>query len=113
MARTMLAAFNSFVTTLSNAAALCTRHRRRAMGVKTFDRLQAPGLPLLPLGLGPGNGLPVGCQDQPGAGVGDFDPVARRLPDIKKKGLLDRMLVRTGFDMHTVLQKDIGRLQNV
>ena len=56
-------------------------HRRRAMGMKRLDRLQPPRLPLLALFLGPDDRLPVGCKDQAGAGVGDFDAVAAGLVD--------------------------------
>src|SRR4029450_635379 len=44
--------------------------------------------------LGPDDRLPVGRQDQAGAGVGDFDAVAAGLADIEEEGLLERMLVR-------------------
>jgi hypothetical protein len=64
-----------------------------------FDGLQAPGLALLAVGLGPDNRLPVGLQDQARTGIGQFDAVAGRLPDIEEEGALDRMLVRSGLDM--------------
>src|SRR5260370_34664722 len=64
--------------------------RRRAVGVEGLDRLQAPGLALLALLLGPDDRLPVGCEDQARAGVGDLGAVAAGLVDIKGEGMLDR-----------------------
>src|SRR6185369_3519689 len=72
-----------------------------------------PRLALLPLFLGPDDRLPVGRQDQAGAGVGDLDTVAAGLVDIKEERLLDRVLVRAGLDMDAVFQKDIGGAQNL
>src|ERR1700753_1789118 len=66
------------------------RTRRRPVGVKRLDRLQAPGLALLALLLGPDDRLPVGRQDQPRAGVGDLDAVAAGLVDIEEESLVDR-----------------------
>src|SRR6185312_8009564 len=83
-------------------------HRRRTVRMEGLDGLQAPGLPLSALGLGPGHGRPVGPQHQPRAGIGDFDAVARRLIDIEEEGLLDRMLVRPGLDEDAVLEEDVG-----
>ena len=88
-------------------------HRRGAVGVEGLDRLQPPGLALLAVGLGPDHRLPVGREDQPGAGIGQFDPVARRLPDIEEERALDRVLVRAGLDMDAVLQEDVGGAQDV
>ena len=88
-------------------------HRRRAVGVERLDGLQAPGLALLALVLGPADRLPVGREDQPRAGIGDLDAVAARLVDIKKEGLLDRVLVRPGLDEDAVLQEDVGGAQNL
>src|SRR3954468_23182044 len=68
-------------------------HRRRAVGVERLDRLQPPGLALLALFLGPDDRLPVGRENEAGAGVGDLDAVAAGLPDIQEEGLLDRVLV--------------------
>ncbi len=83
------------------------------MGVERLDRLQSPGLAFLALFLGPHDRLPVRRQNQPRAGIGELDAIAARLIDIKKEGLLDRVLVRTGFDMHAVLQEDVGGAQNL
>src|ERR1700758_929455 len=90
-----------------------SRNRRRAVGVEGLDRLQAPGLALFALFLGPDDRLPVRCQDQPCAGVRHLDAVAAGLIDVEEEGLLDRVLVRPGFDMDTVLQKDIGGAQDL
>jgi len=87
--------------------------RRRAVGVERLDRLEAPGLALLALLLGPHDRLPVGRQDQPGAGVGDLDPVAARLIDVEEERLLDRVLMRAGLDVNASLQADVGRPKNV
>src|SRR6476620_10299821 len=83
------------------------------MGMKRLDRLQSPGLALLALFLGPDDRLPVGGQDQAGAGIGDFDAVAAGLIDIEEEGLLDRVLVWTGLDMDAVLEKDVGGAQDL
>src|SRR6185369_13472214 len=83
-------------------------HRRRAVGVERLDRLQAPGLALLAFLLGPHDRLPVGRKDEACTGIGDFDAVAAGLVDIEEEGLLDRVLVRAGLDVHPVLQEDIG-----
>jgi len=78
------------------------------VGGKRVDRLQPPSLALLALFLSPHDRLPVGREDETGAGVGDFDAVAAGLPDMEEEGLLDRMLVRAGLDVNAVLEKDIG-----
>src|SRR3954447_23118946 len=61
------------------------RHGRRAMGVEALDGLEAPGLTLPAVGLGPDYRLPVGSQDQPRPGVGQFHPVAGGLPDVEEE----------------------------
>src|ERR1700689_5232998 len=81
--------------------------------MKRLDRLQSPGLALGALGIGPDDWLPVGGEDEAGAGVGDFDAVAAGLVDVEEGGLLDGMLVRAGFDVDAVLQKNIGGAQDV
>src|SRR3954465_2873001 len=81
--------------------------------MERLDRLQPPRLPLLALLFGPDDRLPVGSQDQPGAGVGDFDAVAAGLPDVEEEGLLDGVLVRAGLDEDAVLEKNIGAAQDV
>src|SRR5882757_1897249 len=87
--------------------------RRRAVGMERLDRLQAPGLALLALLLGPHDRFPVRRQDEAGAGVGDLDPIAARLVDIEEEGLLDGVFVRTGLDVDAVLLKDVGGAQHV
>src|SRR5262245_35705692 len=77
--------------------------RRRAVRVERLDGLQSPGLPLAAVGLGPRDRLPVRLKDQPSAGIGDFDPVSRRLVDVEEECTLDRMLVRPGLDEDAVL----------
>jgi hypothetical protein len=89
------------------------RDRRRAVGVEALDGLQPPGLALLALGLGPGDGLPIGIEDQAGAGIRDLDAISGRLVDIEKEGLLDGVLVRAGLDEDAVLEEDVGSLENV
>ena len=76
--------------------------------MERLDRLQPPRLALFAFFLGPHDRLPVGREDQAGAGVGDLDAVAAGLPDMEEEGLLDRMLVRAGLDVNAVLEKDIG-----
>src|SRR5437588_11621555 len=88
-------------------------NRRRAVGVKRLDGLQSPRLPLFALLLGPYDRLPVRCQDQPRAGIGDLDAIAAGLVDIEKEGLLDRMLVRTGLDIDVVLEKNVRGAQDL
>src|SRR5258708_14949765 len=88
-------------------------NRRRAVDMKRLDRLQSPRLALLALLFGPYDRLPVRRQDEPRAGIGDFDPVAAGLVDIKKKRLLDGMLVRAGLDIDAVLEKNVGGAQDV
>src|SRR5689334_15380005 len=83
------------------------------MGVKRLDRLQAPGLALPTLFLGPDDRLPVRRQDQTRDGVRDLDAVAAGLPDVEEEGLLDRMLVRSGLDMDAVLEKNVGGAQDL
>src|SRR5215207_841084 len=80
--------------------------------MERLDRLQPPCLALLALFLGPDDRLPVGREDEAGAGVGDFDAVAAGLIDIEKESLLDRVLVRAGLDVDAVFEEDIGGAQN-
>src|ERR1700722_2544436 len=87
--------------------------RRRAVGVEGLDGFQPPCLPLFALLFRPDDRFPVRCQDQPRAGIGDLDPVAAGLIDVKKESLLDRMLMRTGFDIDPVLQKNVRGPQNI
>src|ERR1700730_8018591 len=87
--------------------------RRRAMGMKRLDRLPPPRLALLAFLLGPHDRLPVRREDQAGAGVGDFDPVAAGVADIEEEGLLERVLGRAGFDIDPVLEKNVGGAQNL
>ncbi len=89
-----------------------SRKRRGAVGVEGLDGLQAPGLALLALGLGPDDRLPVRGEDEAGAGVGDFDAVAAGLVDVEEEGLLDGVLVRAGLDEDAVLEKDVGGLED-
>lgn len=78
---------------------------RRAVGVERFDGLQPPGLTLFPVRLVPADRFPVGGEDQTGTCIGQFHPVARRFPDIKKERPLNRVLVRAGLDVDTGLQE--------
>ena len=59
------------------------------------------------------DGLPVGREDQPRAGIGELDAVAGRFLDIQKERLLDGVLVRPGLDVDAVLQEDVGGVQDV
>src|SRR5271167_245626 len=97
---------------LEGRGALLPRQGRGAVGVKTFDRLQAPSLALLALGFGPDDRLPVRRQDEPGAGVGDFHAIAAGFVDVEKERLLDRVLVRPGLDEDPVFEKNVCRAQN-
>src|SRR6202035_2161971 len=47
------------------------------------------------------------------AGIGDLDAVPARLEDVKKKGLLHGVLMRSGFDRDAGFEKDIGRAKNI
>src|SRR5215510_12079290 len=88
-------------------------HRRRAMRMKRLDRLQSPRLALLALFLGPDDRLPVGREDQAGAGVGNLDAIAAGLVDIEEEGLLARVLVRTCLNVEAVFEKDSGGAQDL
>src|ERR1700754_1159065 len=81
--------------------------------MKRLDRLQPPRLSLPSLLLGPYDRLPVRRQNEPRAGVGDFDAVAAGFVDIEEEGLLDGVLVRAGFDVDAVFQEDVGGAQDV
>src|SRR5215475_3510389 len=100
-------------STAGTASPMRRGDRRRAVGVERLDRLEAPGVALLALLLGPHDRLPVGRQDQPRAGIGDLDAVAARLVDIKEERLLDRVLVRASLDEHAVLQEHVGGEQHL
>ena len=50
--------------------------RRRTVGVEGRNGLQSPRLALLAFFFRPDDRFPVRRQDQPRAGVGDFDAVA-------------------------------------
>src|ERR1700748_3027220 len=89
------------------------RNGRRAVGVKGLDGLQAPALALLALFLGPHDRLPVRRQNQPRARIGDFDPVAAGFVDVEEERLLDGVFVWAGLDIDAVLQKNIGRAQDL
>ena len=78
------------------------------MGVEGLDGLQAPRLPLGPLGLGPVDGRPVRGQDQPRPGGAGLDAVAAGLVDLEEEGLLDGVLVRARLDEHAVVQGQVG-----
>ena len=83
------------------------------MRVECLDRLEAPGLPFPAIGLGPADRRPVGRKHQPCTRIGKLYAVAGRFPDIEEEGSLDRVLVRPGFDMHAVLQEEVGGTQDV
>src|SRR6185503_17873503 len=68
---------------------------------------------LLALLLGPQDRLPVGRENEAGAGIGDFDAVAAGLVNVEEEGLLDRVLVRSGLNVHAVLEKNIGRTKDL
>lgn len=80
------------------------------MRVETLDRLQTPRLALLPLGFGPRHSVPIGIENEARARIGDLDPVTSRFIDIEKKRLLNGMFMRPGFDIDTVLKKNIRGL---
>ncbi len=82
-------------------------------GCGRIRQSSAPRPGLFSLRLRPGNRLPIRRKDQARAGIGDLDPVARRLVDIKKERLLDSVLVRAGFDSDAVFQENIRRLQDL
>ena len=59
----------------------------------------------------------IGCQSgasiRPRAGVVDLDAVAAGLVDVEEERLLHRVLVRPGLDVDAVLEKDVGRAQDL
>src|SRR4051794_26325772 len=77
--------------------------RRRPLDVEARDGLHPPGLPLRALRLRPHDRLVVGREDEVAAAA-DLDAVPARLPRVEEERLLDRMLVRAGFDRHAVLE---------
>src|SRR5579872_1134324 len=87
--------------------------RRRAVGMKALDRLEAPGLSLFALGFAPADRLPIRRQDQPRAGIGDLDAVAARLIDIEEECLLHRMFMRAGLDEDSGFEENVGGAQHV
>ena len=88
-------------------------HRRRSVRVERFDGFESPGLSFFTFFFRPHDGLPVGGQDQAGAGVGDFHAVAAGLVDVEEKCLLHGVLVRAGFDEDAVFQENVGGAQNI
>src|SRR5687767_11809077 len=87
--------------------------RRGPVSMKAFDRLEPPGLSLLALGLRPGDRLPVRIENEARPRIRDLDPITGRFIDVEEERLLDRVLVRAGLDEDAVLEKDIGRLENL
>ncbi len=83
------------------------------MSVECLDRLQAPGLPLASLCLGPAYRFPIGGEDQPCTCIRQFNPIAGRFPDIEKEGSLNGVFMRPLLDMDAILQENIGCPQNV
>src|SRR5687767_1813071 len=88
-------------------------NRRRAVRVEGLDRLEAPRLSLLPLGLGPHDRFPVGREHQPRAGAVELDAVAAGLVDVEEEGLLHGVLVRAGLDVDAVFEADVRRAQHL
>ncbi len=77
-----------------------------------LDGLQPPGLAFFAFFLGPGNRFPIRRQNEPRAGIGDFDTIAARLIDIEEEGLLHRMFMRAGFDEHAIFEENVGGEQH-
>src|ERR1700684_2434686 len=88
-------------------AARGSLRRRSAMRMARRDRGQAPRLAPGSLGLGPGDGLPVGREDQPRTGIAQFDPVPAWLVDVQEEGLLDGVLMRAGLDEDALFEADV------
>src|SRR5207248_6607682 len=86
---------------------------RSPVGVEAFDRLQSPGLALLPFRLRPDDGRPVGREHEPRAGAGDLDTIPAGFVDVQKERLLDRVLVRSGLDVDAVFEEDIRRAKHL
>jgi hypothetical protein len=68
------------------------------MRLEALDGLQAAGLTILALLLGPDDRLPVRSKHQASAGICDLDAVPARFVDVEEECLLDRVLVRPRFD---------------
>src|ERR1700722_20115186 len=81
--------------------------------MKRLDGLESPGLAFLAFIFRPHNGLPMGSQDQSGAGIGDLHAIATGLVDIEKKRLLYGVFVWPGFDEDAVLEKNVRGAQNI
>ena len=81
--------------------------------MKALDRLESPSQSLAALGRGQHDQFSIRREDQSGAGIGQLDAIASGLLDAKLESLLYCLLVQAGFDVHIILKKDIGGLQDV
>src|SRR5699024_9830077 len=86
---------------------------RCAVGMEGRDGLHSPGLALRPFSLAPFDHGPIRVEDEPSAGVGEFEAIAAGLPRIEEEGLIDRVLVGAVLDEDAVLEEDVGGLENV
>src|SRR5271165_2566619 len=89
------------------------RKRWRSEGMEAFDRFQTPGLALPAFCLRPANGLPVRCQDQSCAGIGDLDAMPTGFEDVEKERLLDCVLVWPRLDGDAGFQENVSGTQDV
>src|SRR5262245_8519788 len=80
---------------------------RRPVGVKALDRLEPPRLPFLAFRLRPHDRLPVGRENQARARAVELDAIAARFVNVQEERLLDGVLVRSGLDVHAVLEADV------
>src|SRR5699024_7629660 len=79
---------------------------RCAVGMEGRDGLHSPGLALRPFSLAPFDHGPIRIENQTSAGVGEFDAIAARLPDVEEESLVDRVLVGAVLDEDAVLEED-------
>src|SRR5215217_5696390 len=86
-------------------------HHRGPVRVEGLRQLEAPSLTLRALGLGPGDRLVVGGEDQVPSGE-DLDAVAAGLVDVEEEALGYGMFGRAGLYIYPFLQEDISSAQH-
>src|SRR5688572_31158232 len=80
--------------------------------MERLDGLQSPCLSLLPFCLTPHNWLPIRCEDQARACVGNFKTIATRFIHVQEECLLDGVFMWTRFDENAMFQTYIRCAQN-
>lgn len=84
---------------------------RRGVSEEALRHQRSPCLSFLTLRLAPRDRLVIGIEKE--LDVGDhLDPIAARFVDVEKAGLLNGVLGRTGLDVDSFVQKDVGGPQH-